>query len=442
MGKFYYNDGQILNCTCNYQNGETLSNRKSIFFDTDTYKFDKNKTYSLTDGTNTYKLLMNKTQTRLVFACMDYDISKDYYVNGVISPVVPEAENGGYIYIKCNLYHCSCNYQNGEKLVAGKDIIITADSGYEFNEEFSFTGNDGSDDYYFGRSKDNKTLTYKIDNTYIANCSDDNPTILNDDIVAIKVVQKINHFINLYKISDEEIFQLSNEVWKVAGESETTKSFQGNISALYKYPLKLADVVSDGLEELKIGTYTSRAKGYPLTQNRIELDLGTITVNEEYNNVYDYLNTICVLHLPLFDNIVLESEYVIGQTISIKYIVDLYNGICYIEVSSTFNNNNVFFNSSTKITRDFPYFNKYSDAASNELNSMYLNNIETAFLEVKRNKPYFTDDNTFGKETIETNTLENKKGFVKVNNIILNSNATNEESEKIATLLKDGVVIL
>lgn len=439
MGHFYYEDGQILNCTCNYQNGEELSNRKNIFFDSDTYKFDKNKTYSLTDGTNTYKLTMNRTQTRLVFVCMDEDITKDYYVNGVISPVVPETKKVGYIYIKAPFDHCTCNYQNGEKLVSGKDIIITADAGYEFNTDFNFEGYDGSSDFWFNRSSDNKTLTYKIDLAYLSASDDDYPTVISEPICAIRVVQKINHFVNLYKISDEELFQLSNEVYK---KETGTVSFADNIKALYKYPLKLSDVVSDSLEELKIGNYTSIAKGNPLTQNRVELDLGSITVNEEYNNVYDYLNTVCTLHLPFFYNIVLEPEYVIGQTISIKFIIDMYTGICNLEVSSTFNNNNVFVHESTKMIQEFPYFNKNSNSTYEALSTIYVNTIETAFLELKRNIPYYSNDETFGKETIETNTLEDKKGFIKVNDILLKTSATKEECEEIVTLMKNGITIL
>lgn len=439
MGKFYYDDGQLLNCTCNYQSGETLSERKSVFIESPTYKFNKNKTYTITDGSKTYRLALATNLQRLVFACMDYDISKDYYVNGVISPDVPKTEQAGYFYIKCNLLHCSCNYQNGERIVEGKDIVITADSGYEFNEEFCFSGVDGTEDYWFTRSKDNRQLTFTVDHTYAMVTDGDYPTILNEDIAPVKVVQKINHFVNLYQLSDDELFQLSNELYK---SEDGSKDFTGNIKALYKYPLKLSDFVSDTLEPLKIGTYTSYAKGYPLNQNRIVLDLGNITVNEEYNNVYDYLNTICILHLPMFENIVLESEYVINQTIHIKYIIDMYSGKCNLEVSSSFNGNNTFVYELTKIVEDIPYYNKNADNNYNLLSTMYINNIETPFIELKRNKPYFASDDTFGKETIETNNLNDKKGFIKVNNVLLQTNATIEEYEKIVSSMKEGIIIL
>jgi len=68
------------------------------------------------------------------------------------------------------------------------------------------------------------------------------------------------------------------------------------------------------------------------------------------------------------------------------------------------------------------------------------NIIDTAFIEIVRNIPYDTV-NIFGKETIDYGVIGDYHGFIKCQNVMLETSATNEEKEEIASLLKGGIFI-
>ena len=432
MGRFTYDSSQLLNATCNYVSGEKLDGNKDLKITANEgYSFDRSKTYTLTDGSNTYRIAVSRDGSNMEWYTSFQNLDKDYTINGVIEAKSKEDTNAKHIYIK-SLVNCTCNYKNGETLSLSKPIIITANDGYEYDSDFDYEG--GQDVFVarFKRSKDNKTLTASF-------------TAINYDvsigiITANQVTEQINTFVNLYQISDTDLNLLSKETFATQTNTISATEF---IYSLYKFPLEINSDMLGDLQKLQFGIYdTKNAKGTVIKSSKIVYDLGDITVKEEYKNVYDYLNTECILHLPLFENINLSTEYVIGQTIHIKYIIDMYEGRCYIELSSSFNQNNVFYHGSMKIVQDMPYSNDYKNDKVNSLSTMYLNNIEKPFIEIKRNIPYFSSDKTFGNESVETNVLKDKKGFISIDDIILETSATNNETENIIKLLKEGVIIL
>ena len=43
------------------------------------------------------------------------------------------------------------------------------------------------------------------------------------------------------------------------------------------------------------------------------LTVGPLKYHYKYNNIYDFINTECILHLPVSDKVYLNTEYVVGQ---------------------------------------------------------------------------------------------------------------------------------
>lgn len=245
-------------------------------------------------------------------------------------------------------------------------------------------------------------------------------------------------FNNLYVIDSANLRKLSNNVVL----KEKNNPIQQYIINLVRIPFKLDNSIVGGDEGIIIGNevFTSPSSK-KLKVDKISVDLGVIEIPYKYNNSYDFLNTNCFLHLPFSQTIELDSSYVIGETISIKYELSLYDGSGTINVYSS-KIGDIFLSVPVKVGVTIPYFNKGNDSYSNknvELLNIY-NNLKNAYMEVIRNIPY-NRDSPFNSDIITQTVLKNEKGYVKVNNIILESKASFDEKNRIINLLSQGVYI-
>ena len=153
------------------------------------------------------------------------------------------------------------------------------------------------------------------------------------------------------------------------------------------------------------------------------------------------MNVECKLHIPFFDVIRLPVEYVMNQTIHIKYLIELYSGTCYVDITSSFNNGNSVYNDSMKIIQDIPFVINKKNSLVKDINYRYFNDITKPFIELVNNIPYCTKENIFGRETQEVNNLLSKNGYIEVKEIELVSSATLEEQKQIESLLREGIYI-
>ena len=168
------------------------------------------------------------------------------------------------------------------------------------------------------------------------------------------------------------------------------------------------------------------------------VNFGTITIPLIYNNVYDYINTDCILHIPHFKNINIESDLVIGKTITVKGYINLYDGNMTILV---YNDNIEVLQETGDINLIIPFINMITKQTftNNEPRYYFQNEINKMYIEVKRNIPYTA--NKFSRNVELTTTLNTLTGFTKCVNVKLNTLATKEEKDKIIDLLKSGVIL-
>lgn len=426
---------------CNYANGESvdLKNKKYIIIDADEgYSFKGDFYIHMIDDDEeeyVYKYDKGGVNDSRLFYQIPYDAT--YVIKDIkttyIEPSKPAI--GPKLNLIHGFYNCSCNYENGAELVKGKPLIFTANEGYIFNEDISCTdSSDGSDSGMIYRSADNKTLSLPVDD-YISSKTD---ITINESISAIKAISQLNTFANVYKLSDDELYRFSNEYLKVCDKDINAEQF---VKKLYKFPLKIDSINLDDKDNIKLGVQNYNTKATIVNKYQISFDLGNIEVKEKYHNVYDYLNTHCILHLPFFPSIHLDAEYVVNQKIHIEFIVDMYTGICNALISSSFLQGNVFYESQGNIVQNMPIINRYNDNMVTDLDTRFLIDLKKAYIEIKRNIPYSVT-NDFGKPSLEITTLADKKGYLKVEDIQLETDATIDEKEDIIKNLKNGITIL
>ena len=331
------------------------------------------------------------------------------------------------IKITGELINCSCNYSDGEVIDTNKRIEIKANKGYKFDGVYNFK----IDNITKTMSKsDDGTLLYRdIKDFDIGNYE------LFDTYKATKEVERMGGFVNLYNPTDDELIELS-KVRIIKNDSETIDLGQ-YITNLYILPFNVDELVSDR-NTIILGDMDSKVETNLLNTYSMVIDLGNIEVIEKYNNVYDYINTDYILHLPFFNKIYLNSEYVVNETISLEIVIDLYSGVGVLNVYSSFTDEIIETRKETIATM-IPFIHSISN---NIIGSMSRSNnfISQAFIEVVRNKPYNVET-IFGGETIEYGMIGEYEEFIKCDNIILNTKASNPEKEEIKQLLQRGVII-
>ena len=408
-----YNYSETLeNCTSNIETNKIAKGTNDLVLTVaDGFVFNSTPTLAMNGTVYNFTVSGNK-QT----ATLNIDVNADVSVNAVAEKITI------YYDYSETLENCTSNI-TANKIAEGiQNIVLTSNNGYEFGNGAVLTMN--GTEYSFVISDDK--LTASFTDTVNGN--------INVVATATKTIEKTSSFCNLYLVTEKELQELSKARFM------NNIDYGSFITTLYKTPFPIDETLLSPVKEpIILGNYDTRVKTTPFLTYKSEVDGGTITVNEKYHNVYDYLNTECILHLPHFNKMFLNTEYVINQTLTIKYIIDFYTGNVTVNVYSTFIDD-VIETQTQQITENIPFIQKQNNNVVGTLSNINKNNIKTAFIEIVRNIPY-DNENIFGKETIDYGVIGDYHGFIKCQNVMLETSATNEEKEEIASLLKGGIFI-
>ena len=416
----------ITNCTSNLTGGEIEEGEQTI---TLTRTGTDNLFYQvpyLVMGGLTHNFIVSED---LKSATITLTIDNDVEIYGI-------AETKVYIiYDNATFNNCTCNYSHGDVYSVEKPIIISANSGYQFIGDFHFNYvedaytnnaifiNEGDRLYYDGDLSKAEYIT--IDDNY------------NATLKPVEPVEPVSQFTNLYLTNKDELTLLSKERYQsIEG---TTVDFGDYITNLYNTPFKVPSNIVGGKSDIILGSLKTSVSSSLLISSKFIIDMGTIEVPEKYNNVYDYSNVMYVLHLPYFDKIYLDSEYVVNQSIKIEYVFDIYTGSATVNIYSSFIDS-VIESRTNIIVSQIPFIQKQTNAVIGNITTVNKNNIVSPFIEVVRNIPYNVNT-IFGGETIEYGVIGDYKGFTRCENVLLNSRATNTEKEEIIKLLNEGVIL-
>ena len=327
----------------------------------------------------------------------------------------------------------TCNYTNGEPISREKNIIITANSGYEFKNTYHYE----DEGYTYELVKNLEKTTLTIDTTKITGRSD---ITLNDNYVATHPVETIGGFCNLYKVTEKELSRLSKVRFQKDSTSDTVVDYGSFITQLYILPLNLPSNIIGDKSNIILGSFDSKVKSTLLNNYTVDYDMGSIEVPAKYNNAYDFINTTCTLRVPFFNAVALDPENVVGHTISIKFTLDLYSGNVTMNVMSDFTGG-IIYSTTANIVTQIPFIQRQNNSVVNHLSNVFKYVIATPVIEVVRNIPYQEDNSTFGRETVQVAKLNTVHGYCEVDNVNLVTLATNDEKDSIISLLKDGVFI-
>lgn len=412
------------NCVCNSEIKPEYEKNENItleFTANEGYVFNDNSISLTTGSLNNTNVIYSDDRKRIT---LSGDIIDNLTINVTANKVYTVSISGV-------LKNCTCNYSDGEIITNDKILTIIANNGYIFKGVYTYKDNSGSTNQ-FSKNDEQTILTIN----YIENWNTYNIE-LNDNYNATKISELVSSFVNLYRTNNSELVKLSKA--RFVNNEGSTVDYGEFITQLYVLPFTIPNDIIGEKGNIILGNYDSKVESTLITDSKLFINGGTITVPNKYNNVYDYLNTTATLRLPFFNPIIIDVDNVIGKEITINYIIDLYSGNCTATITSSFTGE-IIHSETTNIVTQIPFIQKQNNSIVNRLSNANENLIDTAFIEVVRNIPYYAND-IFGKATIVFDIVGNITGYCEVSDIQLITTATNEEKEQIESLLKEGIFI-
>ena len=248
------------------------------------------------------------------------------------------------------------------------------------------------------------------------------------------VVPTFNH---VYSMLPSELDQLMVEGFGVKTPSGTI-DLRTYMLNLLSFPFSIPPDFIGEREKIVLGEYTRKTETTALKGDIIQYSLGSIEVPLKYKNAYDFYSAETTLILPYTENIPLPPEYVIGATISVEYVVEVYKGTVNINVTSSKTGKPIY-NGTTSIGRQIPFISYWKILGDESIYTSVYNNQTKAIIEVKRKQPLQLE---YGTDVSEYGTIGDYIGYVEVTEVgLIGSTMGGYEQEQLLSILNKGVIL-
>lgn len=432
------------------------------------YTFENNGTltYNTDDLGGTSDMPINATHTNTVTVTLPKDINWDYQsvmdltMSATYNPTAPapapatvQPTSSVPTEPTTKTYELIPSLENA-KIVEPKPIVdskgkthyyldqqhdtftIQANDGYKFNSDGSLT-------YVKDDIADEGTLPVKASHTNVVTFTlpstiewqHQDSFVLTMGAVTDTIVKGTGGFINIYKADYDSLLKISNDVTiRMNGDQTLLYDYSQYINNLIILPF---NVPIGQQSPVVVGSLTLSTKLPTVDNSYLTIDLGKISVAEQYQNGYDYYQVKTRLILPYTDMIEIDPIHVINKTVSIKYVINVINGDTTINL---YNDDDLFFSQQVNLASEIPFTattNTSQVVVINKLKTMFRNSIYQPYIIIEQPTPILNSDYY---PTNEKGTLQGYKGNVKaslLNNLSINENDLNE----LQNLLQNGVNI-
>ena len=257
------------------------------------------------------------------------------------------------------------------------------------------------------------------------------------------VVREDFGFCNVYNPTLSELAEVSKKrFYRGSGQTTSYVDMSQFIYRVYKTYVEIP--VADERESVKLANYDTAVLSDVVAETPIDIDCGTVTLNEVFENVIDYSPfTTLDIYLPFIGIQRLDIDVVRNKAIHLVYTFDVLSAKCLAKLMY---NDDILYQFAGSIADDIPY------VATNtgDYNSNVIQTVTESALTLGDNYPYYIitqnigikpDEDIDGVAQYDSVQLSTLTGLVQVNNINLSTTATEEEKTEIEMLLKQGVFI-
>lgn len=222
------------------------------------------------------------------------------------------------------------------------------------------------------------------------------------------------------------------------GDVDFTKYFLG----LYRLPFTIPTDAIENERQITIGFFKSSIVANYFIKDTLIYDMGTVSIPMVKNNFLDFKNTVCVLHLPYSEPVNIDNEYLIGESISIVYEINVVTGDAVINVISDKIGSSIY-TRQINLGLEIPFAPKQDSeriVLNNQIGLGNNNGVLVPFVEVLRNDALL-ENGVFTVPVIDESILSLQSGYVEIEKINLLTRATDSEIIGLNMLLNDGVYI-
>lgn len=140
---------------------------------------------------------------------------------------------------------------------------------------------------------------------------------------------------NLYNPTLAQLKEFSRWLWGTDFNLDQLKKlFQDPMQAIIGLHVLYATPTTGSEEGIQLGYINSGVNSKTVTKQYIDIDCGTVTVNEYFGDARDYspfTQTFC--YLPFIGIVELNADDVINSNLTIKYRIDVLTGCCLAQLT-------------------------------------------------------------------------------------------------------------
>ena len=198
----------------------------------------------------------------------------------------------------------------------------------------------------------------------------------------------------------------------------------------------------DDEKVFKLGDATSTIKQWYTNKSIHTFDFGSIKVEEKFKNYTAYEPYVMYnLWLPMLGYQNINSEDIVGHTVSVKLIYNVYTNMGSYVVS---NENNIIATFGVRVAEDLPLINRTADGLTQTmLASQLTENMDTFFIEKDYGATDLSNEGAVnGHDINEVSQVKDHNGYLKCEAVDLNGLSTYSiMAEEINRLLLSGIIV-
>ena len=249
---------------------------------------------------------------------------------------------------------------------------------------------------------------------------------------------------SVYVVADEDLSKITAARFaQPAGGADNIVDYGRFILGLIKLPFTVDPSFIVGTEQVLLGPLETGVLADLMNVDRLTYSLGSIVVPGLEGNVLDFADTEAVLHLPYTNPVKLDIDYVVGQTVTVDLLINLYDGTADYNITST-KLGGVVITEKVRLDIGIPFASPDTTPGSSSLTNIDFgvdNGVKTAYIEVLR-KGQVLPYGFFTSPVVVESTIGFQTGYVVVEDVNLKvPRATASEIAEIERLLGDGVIL-
>lgn len=141
---------------------------------------------------------------------------------------------------------------------------------------------------------------------------------------------------SVYHPTQQQVDDFGGWLWTGNIITQIQQLLQNPMDGIITLHKIFAQPIDSGTANIVVGRLNSNVSSATVNQQYVEVDCGTVNLDEQYGNVFDYEPyTSISLYLPFIGIVPLNVVDTMRSTINVKYGVDIFTGACLARVIVT-----------------------------------------------------------------------------------------------------------